>query len=67
MELGAGSVTHLIEYSPSMHTALGSNPSTAYSGIVVHDYNPSIWEVEAEGSEIQGYPEQQSLRPTCNT
>lgn len=29
MELGAGNVALLVEYSPSMHTALGSIPTRA--------------------------------------
>lgn len=29
-------------------------------GMVVHAYNPRIWEVEAEGSEAQGYNPLQS-------
>lgn len=60
-------MAQLIKYTPSMHTALGSNPAQHCLAYMVHDCNPSIWEVEAEGSEIQGYFEQQSLRPTRNT
>ena len=52
MELVAGNVALLVEYSPSVQTALGSIPTS-----VAHACNPSTWEVEAEESKIQDHTE----------
>lgn len=32
------------------------SPGLYKLGLVIHAYNPSIWEVEARGSVVQGHP-----------
>lgn len=49
-------VAQLGECFPSTHKALGSSPVLHRPDTVVHVYNPSTYEAETRGSEVQGLP-----------
>lgn len=51
-EVGDGA--QLVEWWPSTHQALGSILALHKLDVVAPNCNPSTWEVEAEGSEVQG-------------
>lgn len=53
---GVWDIAQLVEYVPTMHKVLGSTHTTVERGYGGSAYSPSVWEVEAEGSEIKGYP-----------
>lgn len=50
----------MVEHLPSMHKVLSLILNTTKTGTKVAICHPSIWEVDTEGSEAQGHPQQVS-------
>lgn len=46
---GGMGLAQVVEFLPSTHEALESNPSTVQIGVVVHSWKPSTQKVEAGG------------------
>lgn len=45
----------LVECLPSVHKALGLNPSTAQQGRFMLTYTPSTWEIDVGGLQVQSH------------
>lgn len=46
----------MVGHPLSMHKTLGSDPGTTQNGMVVQACDPSTWDVEVRGSEVQDQP-----------
>lgn len=51
----ARDIAQLVQFLPSMQKTLAWIPSIIQMGMVVQAYNPSVWKIEAGGSNIQGH------------
>ena len=54
---GLGMYYHLVGFSHNIHKAHGSIPSSSYNRYSGPHRNPTTWQVEAGGSEVQGHPQ----------